>query len=409
MAARRRGYTAPRASLGDGGKVASTTTLTPKQVESYVMRTTGPQQFFTQNFATLGNFNIPKPIPLQQPLAFIEIRWKGRIVIAGANYTSTAPEALQNILQQVRLVGTHNVLGQLTPIQMSGATLFAMNRLFNPQGNLVIINGVAQPSLTKPMGYAAATFGNTGTYDVQIFWTVPVFPYGVPDRQAIQYLYNAAAWGQTLQLQITTGDLTSFGTPAGMTTVAFSAFGTGGGSPAIDINLTYASLGPLANSINQAVVVRNVTTINSQLQSNANQVRLALLQNQRTMNVIQKTGTLLAGTSAGVSVFGTLSDAITEQTILRVNNNPIRNLQYNDVTAAFYGYRFQTVMPTGYLPISFVDSDPAANSFAAFKGDQLTGSAQFDIAANVVGAAGSNQGEIIQDMIYGEPQVAGQS
>jgi hypothetical protein len=173
--------------------------------------------------------------------------------------------------------------------------------------------------------------------------------------------------------------------------------------------LTYASLGPLANSINQAVAVRNVYTINSVLQSNGNMVRLQLLQNQRTLSVVQKTGTLLAGTSAGVSVFGTLSDTITEQTILRVNNNPIRNLQFNDVTSEFYGVRANTTQPQGYLAILFNDHNPVMNAQSAFKGDQLQGSAQFDIASNIVGAAGSNTGEIVQDMIYGEPQVAGAS
>jgi hypothetical protein len=159
----------------------------------------------------------------------------------------------------------------------------------------------------------------------------------------------------------------------------------------------------------QAVRVLNTYQINTVLQTNATNTRLQLLQNQRTLNVIAKTGTLLAGTSAGVSVFGTLSDAILEQSYLRVNNNPIRNLQYNDASKEYYGYRFDTVQPQGYEMISFDDGNPVSNPHTGFRGERLPGSSQFDIAANVVGAAGTNVGEIIQDMIYGEPQVAGAS
>jgi len=381
--------------------------LTAKQVRSYIMRTTGPQQFFTQTFSTLGTFNIPKNIPLLLPLAYIMIRVKGRYVVGAASFVPS-PEAPQNIIQQVRLIGTHATLGQLTPIQASGATLFALNRVFGVRGNSYIDTGTRFAELGKPMGFTQAQFGTTATtHDFELFYTIPVFPYNVPDEQAIQYLYNAAAWGQTLQLQIVTADGTAWNTTAG--NITFSAFGSGAGSPSIDIMLVYASLGPLATSIQQAVRVLNVTSLTSVLQANSNGVRLALLQNQRTLNVIQKTGTSQAGVSAGVSAFGTLSDTQTEQTILRTNNNPIRNLQFNDATAEFYGYRFDTVMPTGYLNLSFTDSNPLPNVHTGFRGEKLPGGTQFDIATNVVGAGGTNIGEIIQDMVYGEPVIAGQS
>ena len=387
--------------------------LTAKDVQSYLMRTTGPQPFFTQTYSNLSTFNIPKNIPLQLPLAFIQIRWKGRIAVATAAATP-APEAPQNILQRIQLQGTHATLGTLMPIQMSGATLFQLNRIFGVRGNSVIINNnryVQEDQIALGLANAAnpvpgyPQFGSIGNFDTQIFWTIPVFPYNVPDAQAVQYLFNAASWGQTLQLQIVTADATAFNFVPANTT--FTAFGSASGSPAIDIMLVYASLGPLRNSIAQAVSVKNVFSISTILQSNANNVRLQLLQNQRTQNVVVKTGTTLAGTSAGVSAFGTISDTILEQTYLRVNNNPIRNLQYNDATKEFYGYRFDTVLPLGYNNISFTDSNPIPNAFSGFKGERLPGSAQFDVASNVVGAAGTNIGEVVQDMVYGEPQVAG--
>jgi len=67
------------------------------------------------------------------------------------------------------------------------------------------------------------------------------------------------------------------------------------------------------------------------------------------------------------------------------------------------------VQPTGYKNISFVDGFPASHDQTAMKGDMLSPGAQFDIATNVVAANAANGGEVIQDMIYGEPVIAGQS
>ena len=390
--------------------MSSAVALTPKQIASYIMRTTGPEQFYSQAFGINQPITVPKNIPLDSPLADIFIRIKGRLTVT-TTFANLPPEAPQNLLQSVRLVGTHKVLGSLVPIQMSGATLFALNRVFGLRGNSIIINGVRLPELNKPMGLGNAFFTVAGSpYDFSIIWRIPVYPYNVGDGRAIQYLLNADMWGQSLQLQLATADLTAFGNGAGGSGVGtLSGFGSASGSPSLDVLLNYASLGKLAPAIAQAVCVRNVFGINSILQANANNQRLVLLQNQRTMNVVTKTGTILANTTAGVTVFGTLSDQITEQTILRVNNNPIRNLQYDDVTGEFYGSRANGVQPTGYKNISFVDGFPASHDQTAMKGDMLSPGAQFDIATNVVAANAANGGEVIQDMIYGEPVIAGQS
>lgn len=387
--------------------------LTGKQIRSYLMRTTGPQQYYVQPWSDLTQFNIAKNIPLNQPLAFLHITLEGRLTLDASGGYTPLPEAPQNLLQLVRLQGSHAKLGSLALINMSGATLFALNKILSQRGNSICIsdNGGSlnriDPLDQFPTGLTAAQFGTAShAYDFQVFWTVPVFPYGVSDDQAVQYLLNAAAWGQTLQLQLTTGDVTSLGAAKAHATL--SAFGSASGSPSININLTYVSLGPLAASINQAVSVKNSYSIAGQLSSVQNQVRLQLLQNQRTLNVLTKTGTQQTGTSAGVVVYATLSDAILQQNQVRVNNNPVRNLQFNEVTKEFYGLRGNTVMPQGYLNISFSDGEPTPNSFAGFKGEQLPGSAQFDIAANVISSPANVTGEVVQDMIYGEPVVAGQ-
>jgi hypothetical protein len=247
-------------------------------------------------------------------------------------------------------------------------------------------------------------------FDVLIDYILPVGPIGESDSQDIGYYLNPADWNNTLQFRIQFGDATSLGTPAGTTTTAFSAYGSESGSPQLDIMLVYGNLGPLRNSISFALITRNFQTITAPMQSAGVQIRIALLQNQKTMNVIFKRGTLAAGTSSAVTVFGTLSDFITDQTILRVDNKPIRNMQYDDTTKEWYGWRFQNGLPQGYLDLSFDDGMQGAggaNSLAHFPGDRLAGGAQFELVSNIVAPASANFAEVIQEQQYGDVVTAG--
>jgi len=383
--------------------------VTLRHVNAYTGRNGGPEQF--DNFAFAERFvrNVPKPVPLDQPLMAFQFEFKGRIVIGGANYTSVFPESLLNIFQNIQWNGKHATLSSQTPWNGSGATLFKLMKLLNVRGNDLYVNGVRLSDDVISNGIPTTTFGNTGTYDIDLIMTVPVYPFGVNDGQAMLFLYNEQAWGSTIQMIINMGDRTSFGAPAGGTTVTYTAFGLGTGTPIVNVQTVYASLGPLSDKIGQAVCIRNVQPINSVLQANSATIRLAQLQNQRTNWVAQKTGTLAAGTNPGITVFDSLSDTIVEQTLLRKNNARIRNLYENSATKAWYSFRMQSTQPLGYLALLFDDGYPTANSWAAYQGDNplvLPSGAQFDIAAQVVGAAGTNYGEIIQEYTLGEPLVA---
>jgi hypothetical protein len=371
---------------------------------NYIMRTTGPQQFYSFPFTANNNFQVPKNIPLNQPLAYIHIQWAGRIVIGTANYTSVSPESLLNILMNFKLQGTHSTLGNLTMFNMSGANLFKMQKLYAIRGNSVYINGVRVSDDQMSVGLPATTFGNTGTYDVLVNWTVPVFPLGVADSQALLYLYNALAWNQTLQVTILQGDSTSFGTAAGGTTITFTAYGSNSGTPVWNLLTTYVSLGNFQNCIAQAVKVVNDNTISAVLQSAATQIRLALLQNQKTTAVIVKTGQTQSAT--GGNIFTTLSDTIMENTVVKLNNNPIRNLLVNSITKEFYGFRMNTTQPQGYLGIFFDDGQPNPSAYTAIQGQNFPGGAQFEVDANIVGPNAANGGDVIQEYIVGTPVVA---
>ena len=394
-------------SAGASASAALSKKPNARDLRRYTGRFTGPQQFDNFNFTALASRIIPKPMPLAQPLSHIMIEWKGRVVIATANFTSVDPESVLNIIQNVQWTGTHATLSNQTPWNGPFATLFKLMKLYGIKGNDVYINTVRLTDDTLSNGIPTATFGNTGTYDIDIICTVPVYPFGVGDAQSMLYCYNEQAWGQTLNMRYTLGDATAFGVP-GTATTTFTAFGSGSGSPSINVSLVYASLGPLAGRIGQAVCIRNWQAINSVLQSNTSTIRLALLQNQRTLDVVVKTGTLGSGRTAGIYTLSALSDTIMEQTLLRKNNTQIRNLYNNSTTKSFYGWRMMTVQPIGYLGLFFDDGYSETNSFAAYEGDNpaiLPSGAQFDVASQIVGAAGTNTGEVVQEYLIGHPVV----
>lgn len=390
------------------GTAQASPPVTLRHVNAYTGRNGGPEQFDNFAFAELFARVVPKPVPLDQPLMAFQFEFKGRIVISVGNYASVFPESVLNIFQNIQWNGKHATLSSQTPWNGSGATLFKLMKLLNVRGNDLYINGVRISDDQISNGIPASIFGNIGTYDIDLVMTVPVYPFGVNDGQAMLFLYNEQAWGSTIQMIINMGDKTSFGDPTGAT-VAYHAFGLVSGSPMVNVQTIYASLGPLSDKIGQAVCIRNVQPINSVLAANSATIRLAQLQNQRTNWVAQKTGTLAAATSPGVTVFATLSDTIVEQTLLRKNNARIRNLFENSATKAWYSFRMQSTQPIGYLALLFDDGYPTANSWAAYQGDNplvLPSGAQFDIAAQVVGAAAANYGEIIQEYTLGEPLVA---
>lgn len=386
-----------------GSTANATTGLSVRDVASLLGRNQGPELFFQQAFAALTAPIIPKTINLNRPMERIHIVWRGRVVIAVANFTAVAAEAPQTIIQRIQLKGIHSRFGSLTPIDITGASAFAWARCFRIRGSSEYINGVRQPEPNVPFAQVGATFGNTGTYDMEIHYSIPLVPLlGLNSKiSTVPFLYMNKDWQDTLTLQLYFGDASSFGTPGGATTTAFTAFGSGAGTPLVSIFSNYEILGPLEPTISPAVVIRQSQTVTSQVQTAANNQRLILLQKQKTMNVLIKTGTLLAGTSAGVSVFATLVDTILDETQVIVDNKPVRNNFNNFAEKEYAGFAFNTVLPGGYLNFTFVDS---MSPLTYYRGDLLAGGSTFELDSNVLTSGATQAAEIIQEQVIGDPQ-----
>jgi len=377
----------------------------PNRAAAQVLsRFQGPEQFFIQSVTPLTSPIIPQNINLNRPLESIDLWWRGRVTITVANFASVAAEAPQSILQQVILQGTHKTLNQIIPISMTGATLFAWPRLFQTTGNPLLINGVMQPELSVPVAQTGPNFGDVGVYDLEIRYTIPTAPVFGPGARRVTnwFAYQPADWvGQSLQLQLFFGDESSFGTPGAGTVVAFSAFGSNTGSPSVTIDCNYMILGGAANKINAAVVIRNEQNlIAGSLSATANAQRIATLQKQKTTNVVLKTGVILTGTSAGVQVFDTLDDDILQRTQIIVDNKPVRNNNNNRIAQCYHGRMFNTIVPGGYLPFSFVESQ---TPLTYFRGDQMSGGSNFEVDSDVLTALANQTGTMVQEQVLGNP------
>lgn len=384
---------------------ASTARLTPGQVSRLLGRNQGPEFFFQQAWTPLQTVQIPKNVNLNRPLERIIIRWDGRITIAGAPMAAVYPEALQSLIQQVQLQGQHRVYGALVPLQLTGADLFAWPALFKTMGNVILINGIRVNPLGVPNGMPLATFGNVNTYDIQVFWEIPLTPVLPVSSKlnCVPFLYMQSDWADTLNLQLTMGDATSLGVQGAGGSATFSALGSGAGNPQFFVYTNYEILGALADKLTTAVTIRAIQQVpqGNITAASANLVKLAQLQKYKTLNAVLKSGLLAAGTSAGVQVYAALSDVIFEQTQIRVDNKAIRNNLSNITYKDYLRYAFDALgQPEGYLPMTFVDS---LNPRTAFDGDLVSGGSTYEVDSQIIAANAANYAEVIQEYFQGTP------
>src|SRR6516225_5328320 len=381
--------------------------LTVRQVASLLGRNQGPEFFFQQPWTVLNNVVIPKAINLNRPLERIHMYWQGRIAQTVANMSPVLPESLQNLIQTFKLTGTHAAFKAITPINLTGADLFAWPKLFKPRGGTTYVNLARCDNLDIPAGYPAGT-GFIGTtagspYDSEVHYDIPLTPVlpVAAKVSLVPYLYQQKDWGDTLQVFLTFADATALGT-LGTAVVTFTSFGSGAGTPQLFLMTNYEILGALAESISSAVVIRNTQNVpQSQITSaSATLQRLQLLQKQKTTNILLKSGALAAGTSAGVTVYSTLSDKFFNKTQVMVNTKPFRNIFLTAQNKENGGYSFDARLPKGYLPFSFIDS---MNPLTAYPADQLAGGSVFELDSQVLTGAGTNFAEIIQEQYLGVP------
>jgi hypothetical protein len=392
-----------RGPQGPQAMSADTARQILKASAASVGRFQAPELFYSQDvsFASVNSLNVPRPLNLNRPIESMQIKLRFRLTVTVANVGTVVPESPQSVLQSVILNGTHRQYGNLTPVRMSGATLFSLQRMFQPFGNDLLINDVRAADPGRP--FTSPWLGTTAAspYDIEITYNVPFGPQmGVGQstkRDLASYLLQPQDWGDTLQLQLNFGDTTAFGV-AGGATIAVSAYGSGAGNPSCAIYLNYSILGPFANSLQTGVVIRQEQLFNTFVTAGT-ALRISQLQKQITTNLILKAGTSQTAT-AGVTNFQTLSDRQLDRTQILVDNKPVKNNQSNISMKAYLGRMFNTIQPAGYFNLSFVEGQ---NPQLAYRGDGLAGGSLYEVFSDVLTTGATQILAMTQEMIYGGP------
>lgn len=382
---------------------------------SEVYRPVGPK-LITSGIAwsSGGQASILQQVDLSLPIRGIRLVFKGRLVIGTAAFTSVNPEGLLNLISNVTIQGTNSrQKGNLTLWNIDLASAYGIQHFFAYRNAYFSINSGAGETLvpvpTTPFPAVGATGyinGGTGTMDWRIIVDFPFHPHesNAQGKQPLVvpgFLVRNEEWKDSLQILLTFGaqagnSTGSLGVAAATTTVTFSSYGSGAGTPTIDLYSLPIAMGlDLKDTVVPGIVSRVATPINAVLQSAGTGVALVNLQKQPTPRIYAKFGT---GTVS--PAFATLSDTnVSTVGILLGGNRNVRNKidifahkeQQPDV------YDRDPIQ--GYNMFDFLDS---GNPDSSYPGQDIGDGATYQLLGDVAGVA-NGFGLIVQEQMLHMP------
>lgn len=384
---------------------------------AHITRDQGPEYEQTLAFTNTTALTTPTSLRTDRKIAWIQLHVKGRITVGAAPVTfRTGPPllggntgaALFSLIQQFDIKGQHARYGALTPILMRGEAAAEWAAMFysNYQPAYRVSIGGATPVVQGPLsGLAAAT------NDFEFIIPIPMFPLGINPSDQSFYALHGPDWPGNLFMDVLTADPTALGvTLASLANGgAVTAYGSATGTASIDILTERPLVGKdLASNIRPAITFRT-----SVFQQPTNVVQAGgasgsdladLIVGKDTTRVLLKTGTILAGTSAGVTTFGSLSDQIVTNTFFSLDSRGLRfqganrDLCLQDYMARAYG----RVSQIGYKVIDFGLNRGFGpnNAKASLPSSKYTAARKLQLNGDV--ASASNQiAEVTQELLFG--------
>ncbi len=375
--------------------------LSRRQI-SQVYRPLGPKAVqFGNAWVSGGSLNLAQVVDLSLPLRGFRIVFKGRLVIGGADLASVKPEALQNLIARILITGTNSrQKGNVTLWDMDFATLLGIQQLFDPTRAYAFdVNGaeIATPSMPYASGGIPVT---QGTYDFRFVADLPAYPFNSPAGVRPGFAVRSEEWKDSIQIQMTFATVAGgavqgpFGTGQAATTLTLSSFGSGAGTPTIDVYSLPTIMGlDLKDGVVPGFLTRVVQPIGTILQSAGTGVTLITLQKQNTSRVFLK-----IGTSTQTPSFLTLSDTnVTALGIALGGNRNVRNRL--DV----FAHKQEIIEQYGSNPIqgyNVLDFVESGNPDSAYPGDQVDPGTTIQLTADVVGVANAYAHTIQEQMLY---------
>lgn len=362
-----------------------------------------------------GSTLISQSVDLSLPIRAIRLVLKGRLVIGTAAFTSVNPEGFLNLISNVTINGVNaRQQGNITLWSCDLATAFIMPHLFGRRGSgyFSINSGTGESIVPIPSTPFPSTYinGATGTYDFRIVCDFPFHPFkmnssGKQPFSIPGFLVRNEEWKDSLSIQMTYGAQAGagatgvLGVSAATTTVTFSSYGSGAGSPTIDLySLPVMSGLDLKDATIPGVLSRVSTPVTSVLQVAGNNQAITNLQKQPTPRIVTK-----FGTSTVSPAFATLSDTnVSQLGVLLGGNRNVRNkvdifahkIQNSDI------YDVDPVQ--GYLLMDFIEQ---GNYDSSFPGQDIGDGATYQVVGDIAGVANA-LGLIVQEQLLHAPSGA---
>jgi hypothetical protein len=411
--------TAPAAS---SVVAAQATTQRPnmRALMSRITRDQGPEYEQTLQWANTTLLSTPTSLRTDRKIAFFVLRVAGRITNGGSAVAwRTGPPLLGtwlfSLIQNFDIRGQHQRYGAQTPINMRGETAAEMFTLMTPNYEpfyRVSING------GTPSAQAFSNAANA-TNDFVFYLPIPLFPMGINPAEQSFWALHGPDWPGNLFIDVLTADPTAGGVALSALANggAVTAYGSSSGNGVIDILSERPLVGKtLAGNISPGITFRTTNyqqpTAVAQAGGASGSDIFDANVGKDTSRFFVKAGTQLSGTSAGIVVYGTLSDAIFTQTFFSLDSRALRfqganrNGALQDNMARAYG----RTVPIGYTMIDFIlnRAGGPSNPKAAFPSTKLTAARKFQVNADTTSA--SNQiAEVVQEYMLGRPSFSGVS
>jgi hypothetical protein len=364
--------------------------LNVREVQSLLGRFGKPEQEFSVTWTEGTTVKSPTSIKTDKVICFLIFEWLGRITIATADIAALTVDSLGQLLQEIRVYGTHAQFGAQTPIKLRGGLVRVLNRIYRLG--------------YTPRDQASATWtGAKGSYDLRVFWTLPLFPLPISLSLAPLYSLKGPDWAGNLFVEVDCGNALALGGVVGNT--SFTAYGSASGKPELRVSVVRPSLTvDLMNRISPAITFKSYKYLDNVVQgaSFAGAKITDLNIGKRMASLVTEAGTLFAA-GAGQRAYSAMSDAIITRIYPSLDGKPLV-LPYDGATqqewSAWLG---GNVNPVGYLEWNFLRE--SANPDSGFPAETLTAARRFELDGDVAGAGG--QGAVlVQEEVLGSPAIA---
>ena len=332
-------------------------------------------------------------IPLDKPIFGLTIEARYRLATGATATGVVQAEGPQNFIQRVRIVGTHKTFGTRELCNLRGATLYELEKKYG--------FGFAQPLVSNLPAAGAATAITTNYYvDFSIF--VPLVPRGVPKIHQMLFLVRNDEWS-TFDVYVTFGDATAVAKFNAGQVVTFTDFQSAAGVPRARVSVVRCILGDARALIKPAILRRQFLPLTTVLTSaNLTDSPLQdLTVGFKVLAYLVKCGVTDNTATAGIVSYTSLSDGIVTRPKVKLDNVTLKDNISPIMARGYSAAEFGGPVDVGYSPVEWVEGHDINT---AFRGDKLDRSNKLQLAGDVTVAA-NQQGEIVEELLEGDPQL----